>query len=336
MSAAPLVDFVVSTHNNSPIIEATLDAIGRQTLRAFTCTVVDGCSTDGTPDLVRSRYSWVRVVEKTADTGPTDSRNIGFRGGSAPYVVLVDSDVELEPQWAERQVELMEADERIAIAGGKVLNAERPELLYSAHGVMTHYGVAWDGGRAQTSHEFDRLRDCLWMNSSALAIRRTAFEAVGGFDTVMAWGFEDADLGWRANLLGWRVVFNPAAEAMHHIHGTFGLSAVGPNHVFFIWRNRLRSMLVNYGMGSLLRYGSVYFVLSVVDGCVRPPRTPKLRAIGWNLRHIRDTLSRRRWVQGRRRISDAELRPMFRRGYRGPGYAFEPRSAAYFETPSSI
>ncbi|HEV2445388.1 MAG TPA: glycosyltransferase [Candidatus Sulfopaludibacter sp.] len=335
---APLIDFVVSTRNNRAIIVPTLEAVARQTVGRFTCTVVDGRSSDGTPDLVRERFPWVRVVVKDSDTGPSNSRNIGFRQGSAEYAAFVDSDIVLEPHWAERQIALMNSDPRIAILGGKLLHSERPDTLYAAYGVMNRFGLGWDGGRAQPAAAFNRFRECLWVNSSAMAVRRCAIEETGGFDDAMFLGCEDSDLGWRANLLGWKVAFNPEASAVHKIHGTLDPATMSRRLVYLIWKNRLRSAFVNFGPASLCRYASVFVALSVADACVRPPRREKFAALWWNVLRWRDTRSRRQWVQSRRRVADHALWPLFRRGVTGPGYAFEPRSRRFDEPvpPQSV
>lgn len=327
----PLMDFVVSTRNNRAIIGPTLEAIAAQTIGRFTCTVVDGCSTDGTPDLIRERFPWVRVVVKESDTGPSHSRNIGFQLGSAEYAAFVDSDVLLDPRWAEEQVALMDSDPRIGILGGKLLHSEKPDTLYAAYGVMSRYGMAWDGGRAQPASAFNRFRECVWVNSSAMAVRRSVLEETGGFDEVMFLGCEDSDLGWRANLLGWKVAFNPAASAIHKIHGTLDPATMRRPLVFLIWRNRLRSALVNYEAWSLCRYTSVFLALSIADAFIRAPRKEKLAALWWNLRNLGGTWSRRKWVHSRRKVADRALWPLFRYGFLGPGHAFEPRSRRFDE-----
>jgi GT2 family glycosyltransferase len=331
----PLIDFVVSTRNNRAIIAETLEAIARQTIGRFTCTVVDGRSTDGTPDLVRDRFPWVCVIVKDSDNGPASSRNIGFGQGSATYAAFVDSDVVLDPEWVQRQLALMDSDPRIAILGGKLLHSEKPDTLYAAYGVMNRFSLGWDGGRAQPASAFDRVRECLWVNSSAMAVRRRAIEEIGGFDEAMFLGCEDSDLGWRANLLGWKVAFNPAASAVHKIHGTLDPATMGRRLVFLIWKNRLRSALVNFGPWSLCRYTAIFLVLSLADAMVRAPRKEKLAALRWNATHFGDTWSRRRWVQSRRKVADRSLWPLFRRGVTGPGYDFEPRSRRFDEPVSS-
>ena len=327
----PLIDFVVCARNNRAIIAATLDAIAGQTVQNTACTVVDARSTDGTVEFVRERYPWVRVIVKDADDGPARSRNLGYAAGRGEFVAFVDSDVTLAPDWGARQVDAMRGDARLGVLGGKLLHSRAPETLYAAYGVMSRYGVGWDGGRAQPAVEFGAFRRCLWINSSALFARRRMLEETGGFDDAMFLGCEDLDLGWRANVLGWGVAYNPAAVATHEVHGTLDPATMSRRLVYLIWRNRLRASLVNYGAASLLRYTSVFAALSLADAVVRGPRHAKLSALGWNLKVLADTWKRRRWVQSRRRVSDRELMPLFRSGVFGPGYDFAPRSAQFHE-----
>jgi GT2 family glycosyltransferase len=234
----------------------------------------------------------------------------------------------LNPDWAEAQIRLMRSDEKIGIAGCSLLYSGNTELLYASHGIMSRYGIGWDGGRAEPASSFRRVRPCLWANTSALMARRKLLEELGGFDDAMFLGCEDSDLGWRSNIFGWRVVSNPEAVAVHMMHGTLDPGRLKGQLLYLIWRNRLRSALVNYQPLSLMRYTAVFLLLSVADAVVRGPRREKFSALLWNARHVRDTWSRRRYVQSRRVIRDRDLWPLFQYGFRGPGNGFYPRGSA--------
>jgi GT2 family glycosyltransferase len=329
----PVVDFVVIARNNRHLIAAALESIARQTIREFTCTLVDGCSSDGTPEFVREHFPWVEVIVKQSDTGPADSRNIGWARGSAAYVAFLDSDVILKPEWAEAQLRFLREDETVGIAGSCLLYSRNPELLYSSHGVMSRYGIAWDGGRAEPAVSFRESRRCLWVNTSALMARRAALEHVDGFDAEM-FGAEDADLGWRANLFGWRVVSNPEAVAVHIMHGTLDPAEVKGHLLHLVWRTRLRSAFLNYELRSLVRYTLPFLMLCLADALASSPRKEKWAALLWNLARIRGTLARRRRVQGQRVVRDRDLWHLFQYGFRGPGYGFYPRNFSKEKQPS--
>jgi GT2 family glycosyltransferase len=345
---SPLVDFVVCTRNDRASIGATIDSIAAQTVGPVTCTIVDGLSKDGTVEFVRERYPWVRVRIKETDSGPADSRNIGQSLGSAEFVAFLDSDVTISPDWAAAQIALFRSRPSVGMAGGKLLYPPLPGVLYSAHGVMSHYGVGWDGGRAQPAASFDEVIRCVWVNSASMFVRRSLLERMGAFDVGMYLGCEDSDIGWRANLFGAEVVFNPKAVAEHHMHGVTDASAIDTavapgfrseamtSRLYYIWRNRFRSILVNYEMGSLLRYTLPFVALSIADATLKPPRGIKWRAIWWSVTHLKDTLARRRWVQSHRTVRDSELRPLFCSALRGPGYAFFPHEGHREHIPKDL
>jgi len=344
----PLVDFVVCTRNDRRSIGATLDSIAAQTVRPVTCTIVDGLSKDGTVEFVRECYPWVRVRIKETDSGPADSRNIGQSLGTAEFVAFLDSDVTLSPDWAEAQITLLRGRPAVGIAGGKQLYPPLPGTLYSAHGVMSRYGVGWDGGRGQPAASFADVIRCVWVNSGSMFVRRSLLERMGAFDVGMYLGCEDSDIGWRANLFGAEVVFNPKAVAEHHMHGVTDVNAINTavvpgfrseamtSRLSYIWRNRFRSILVNYEIGSLLRYTLPFLVLSMAEAALRPPRALKWQSFWWNVTHLKDTLARRRWVQSHRTVRDREIRWLFCSALRGPGYAFFPKKGHREHFPTEL
>ena len=318
MDTPAAADFIVCTYNNLDRIEATLAAIEAQTLPSTTCTVVDNRSTDGTPDLVRQRFPQVRVITKTVNSGPAGSRNIGAAAGRAPYIVFVDSDVVLPPDWAERQIAFLRARPNAGIACGKLLFSARRDTIQSAYGAINRIAVGWDGGTGVPADGLAQERRCIWTTTAALIVRREVMERIGGFDEVMFAYHEDLDFGWRASIAGYDVVYNPDARALHDLHGTMNGRTMGSGITFHLCKNRLRAALVNYETASAIRYVPVYLALTMLD-MLRGEAYVKAKALAWNVKHLPGTLRRRRVVQKLRRVRDRELWPLFERGFRGPG-----------------
>jgi GT2 family glycosyltransferase len=319
MSTAPMITFVVPARNNRRIIAQTIESIAAQTIGGCECWVVDGLSTDGTPEFIRQEYPWVRVIRKDSDSGPAASRSIGMLQSTSRFVAIVDSDVRLHPQWAERQLELMNSDPTIGVAGTKILYTGNPLVLFSAHGAMNRYGVGWDGAQGELAEDHNEQRKCMWANTSALLIRRETIDRAGAFDDRMFAFAEDSNFGWCVNLCGYQVVYNPLATALHDVHGTFDPKKEDNRLVYLVRRNRIRSMLVNYGRAALIRYALTYICLALAEVAFGPLKREKLRALLWNVVHLRDTLTRRRSVQARRVVADKDLWHLFEPGIRGPG-----------------
>jgi GT2 family glycosyltransferase len=313
----PAVDVVVCTHNNRDVIVETLEALDRQTLRPRNCWLIDGRSTDGTVELVESRFAWVRTLVKDSDTGPAHSRNLGLERCSSEYVVFIDSDVILGSDWIHRQVAFLDSDTGIAIVCGKLLDVDRPDRLDAAYCAINRYGVAWNGGLGQEARAFSAPLRCISCTTSALMVRRSAMDRIGAFDAVMFAGHEDSDIGWRANVMGYSVFSNPTATAIHKRHSTFDPKKMRSEVTYLIWRNRLRSLLINYEWSNVLRYGVPFVLLSVAEALRTEPRAAKFQGLVWNLIHLRDTLVRRKLVQGQRRVRDRDLWFLFESGIRG-------------------
>lgn len=326
------VDFVVCAWNNRGSIGATLESIERQTVRDRTCCVVDGGSTDGTPEYVRANFPWVRVVIKDTNSGPAGSRTLGCEFGSAPFLVFVDSDVTLEPDWTGQQLAFFEAHPEAGLLCGKLLYAPMPAMLHTAYGVMNRFGVGWDGAIGVPADSFTTPVRCVWANTSAIAARRAMIDRMGAFDVDLYGYHEDGDFGWRANLFGYAVISNPAAVATHLVHGSPDPTLRNEGQIYLIWRNRIRSSLVNYEWTSLLRYVAPYVVLSIGNAILKAPRGVKFRALWWNVVNLRNTLARRRFVQRNRTVRDRELWPLFERGLLGPGYDAVDRAVRAFQS----
>jgi GT2 family glycosyltransferase len=313
------VDIVIPARNNCSVITATLDAIEAQSLGCASCTVVDGLSTDGTVDFIRRNYPWVNVICKRDDSGPAASRNIGAFYGKSSYVVFVDSDVRLTANWLEQQVRFLESHPKTGVVYGKLVYASNPEILHTACGKMNRFGIGWDCGDGEQADSYKEPKSCLWASTAALMVRRQTFEATGGFDDVLFAGHEDCDFGWRSNLLGHEVSFNPHAVALHQPHATINEQTMSGTVTYLLYRNRLRSALVNYEFVNVLRYTVPYMLMAGIESVLRARRRPKLRAFGWNIVHLSETLRRRHQVQRHRKVRDNELWSLFEAGIRGPG-----------------
>lgn len=303
------VTFVVCTHNNRTIVEACLRSIQRQLYADWTCIVVDDTSADGTPQWIESNFPWVKLLHSERNLGPCHCRNLGVIQSDSPYVAFLDSDVELDAGWLQTTVPVLESDPSIGIVGGKLLFAVCPERINSYGGAMGKLGLAWDDHEFEESSSLAGPTECLFVCSAAILTRRATLQLIDGWDDKLFYGYDDTDLGWRASLYGYRSVCVPQALAYHRQRQT--VCSLGDLVVFHYCKNRLRSMLENYGTMNLVRYVPLYLLYSALDIAMRRPRTAKLKALWWNAAMLPDTLRRRGKIQRERRTEDSQLEHLF-------------------------
>jgi GT2 family glycosyltransferase len=216
------VSALVVTYNGLPHVEQALESVD-----GFETVVVDHGSTDGTLELVRSRFPAAKVVEQE-NRGLGAGWNTGIRETSAPYVLVLNSDAWLVGDAAERLVRFAEGIPRAAWVAPRLLNPDG-SLQPSVRGFPTPWRLATEylflrklAPRSRLLNAFygagfrhDEIREVEFAKAAAFLIRREAFDEVGPFDEQFFLFSEETDWSYRARAAGWRTLFFPEAEAVH-------------------------------------------------------------------------------------------------------------------------
>lgn len=237
MTAALRTAVVIVTHNTRDDVLRCLDSLGgrgdRPTDRGHDeppdeIVVVDTGSSDGTVDAVLAARPDVRVLE-LANAGFGRGANAGVRVASASYVIVANADVRFEPGSVGRLIAELEGDTSLAAVGPAVLypdgepqaSARQLPDLPTALGHAVCGRVApsnrWTRRYRELEHAPTRPRDADWLSGCVLALRRSAFDQVGGFDPGFHLYVEDIDLGVRLRAAGWRLRFQPDACVEHRV-----------------------------------------------------------------------------------------------------------------------
>jgi N-acetylglucosaminyl-diphospho-decaprenol L-rhamnosyltransferase len=189
--------------------------------------VVDNASTDGSVERIAQEHPDMRLVRNTRNTGFAAAANQGIRETRAESVFLLNPDAIVRPGTLHALGAALAEHPRAGAVGALVLNPDGsvqptkrafPTLTQSVlHGLL---GLVWPGNpgtRAYTLADasFDRERTVDWVAGTAVAVRRRAFEAVGGFDESFFLFVSDVDLCRRMWDAGWEVWFEPRAVAEH-------------------------------------------------------------------------------------------------------------------------
>jgi GT2 family glycosyltransferase len=181
---------------------------------------VDNGSTDGSGAWLRERG--IRVLELGENTGFAVAVNRGIEAVSADAVALVNTDVELAPDWLARAAGRLEADAGVAAVATKMVLMEPPGVLDDCGDVLRRDGVAEQRGHGQPDDgRWDAPGEVFGACAGAALYRRDAVRAAGGFDERLFAYLEDVDLALRLRLAGWRCAYEPAV-ARHGRSGSSG------------------------------------------------------------------------------------------------------------------
>ena len=221
-ASQPDVTVVVVTWNALPYIEQCLESVrGRDTI------VVDHGSTDGTLDLVRSRFPEVRVIEQE-NRGMGGGNNTGMRAADGRWFFLLNSDAWVEGDGLDDLVAFADEHPEAAVVGPRLVNTDGT-LQRSVRGepslwrLATEYlGIRKLAPRSRRLNAFyaggfahDEVLDVDWLFGPALLVRREAADAVGLFDEDFFMFSEEVDWMTRFRRAGWKILFFPGAQVVH-------------------------------------------------------------------------------------------------------------------------
>jgi GT2 family glycosyltransferase len=263
-----LISVVIVNWNRRNLLTACLQSLRRQTFAPFETIVVDNGSTDGSPDAAREFGA--RLICNQTNLGFCAANNQGIAMARGEYVALLNNDAEAEPGWLAALHRACSQSPDIGMAASKVLVWEDPRRIDKVgHLIFPDGQNRGRGAGALDTGQFDREEEVLWPDGCAALYRKSMLDRIGGFDEdFFAYG-DDAELGLRARIAGWRCVYTPAAVVRHHRGSTLGKGSAW--RLELIERNRVLLALKLFPW-SLLWLNPVYFAMRLAAGAAMAGR----------------------------------------------------------------
>jgi GT2 family glycosyltransferase len=210
------VTAVIPVANRRELLDALLASMARQTRPFDELIVVDNASSDGAPDLARTRGA--RVIAMGRNAGFTAAVNRGIAEAAGEWIAVLNSDVELSPDWLQALIAA-----NAWFATGKILNAADPSLIDGSWDLISRAACPWRAGNARLDGPlFSEPREIALAPFTALLARAELFRRVGALDERFESYLEDVDFGLRCAALGLAGRYVPAALARHHGSATLG------------------------------------------------------------------------------------------------------------------
>jgi GT2 family glycosyltransferase len=198
----PRVSVVICTHNGERTLRDCLEGLCALEYSNFEVIVVDDGSTDATA-VIAEQYPF-RVIS-TENRGLSNARNTGMKAASGQIVAYIDDDARPDPHWLAYLAASFLATSHVGIGG--------PNVTPQGEGVVAECVANAPGGPTHvllSDTEAEHLPGC------NMAFRKSALEAVGGFDPGFRVAGDDVDICWRLRDRGWTLGFSPAAMVWHH------------------------------------------------------------------------------------------------------------------------
>ena len=236
----PLVTVVVVNRNRRDLLRECLRSIAKQVYRNVEVIVVDNGSADGSETVTSERELSqlpIRLIKNSNNRGFCAANNQALRFVLGKYIALINNDAEADRTWLSALVAALEANPGFGMAASKILlHGDRSIIHKAGHLIYPDGQNRGRGTGEQDQGQYDRMEEAAWPDGCAAFYRRSLFEHVGGFDEDFFAYADDAELGLRARIAGWRCLYVPSALVFHHGAATLGTHS--ERRLFLIERNR--------------------------------------------------------------------------------------------------
>ncbi len=230
---------VVVNWNGGAVVLEAVESLLLQDFPGIEVVVADNASSDGSADAIAAQFGdRVRLLRNTRNAGWGAGNNLGIRASAAPFVVLLNSDAAAERGLVRELVAAAETDPRIGMVAAKVLDHERRTRIDTVGHLLYPDGLNRGRGRLEEDRgQYDRETEALLPSGAVALYRRSMLEEIGLFDEDFFLYGDDAELGLRGRLAGWRCALAPRARAYHRYSHSSG--AYSSLKAFHVERNRI-------------------------------------------------------------------------------------------------
>ena len=243
-----LASIIIPHMNGRNLLQECFAALRQQTVTDFEILLIDNGSTDGSQEFVRAHFPEVQVVEMGRNFGFTGACNKGWELSRGEIVILLNNDTAVTPTWLSEIINAFQRHSDVGIVASKMMLYDQRDHFhttgdfYRVDGIPGNRGV-WQKDEGQYEQEEFVFSAC----GGSAAYRRTMLDELGFLDDDFFFSCEDVDMGWRANLAGWKVLYVPTAVLYHKLKATGGSVTGsyydGRNFLYLIWKDYPTSLL---------------------------------------------------------------------------------------------
>ncbi len=185
----------------------------------YEVVIVDNASTDETASFLNEVEGSIKVIHNTENQGFSIACNQGVEASVGKYIVLLNNDTTIFPNWLESLIDFAETHNDAGAVGSKMLYPDG--RLQEAGGMMYQNGKAWLFGMGDTDPnrpQYNTVCEVDYCSGASLLVRRDLWDKLGGLDaaTFSPAYYEETDLCFGIRSLGYKVYYNPASVLVHY------------------------------------------------------------------------------------------------------------------------
>jgi len=235
--SAPKVSIIIVNYNGKELLQKCLDSLLKVNYDNFEIILVDNNSTDGTVEFITKNYPSLIIIKLDSNKGFAEPNNVAAKISKGKYLLFLNNDTVVTPNFISEMVKVMETDKKIAVCQSLLL---KPDGSVDSSGdFIDHLGVVYN-----SKTKIDEIREVSSARGASMLVRSDIFEKLDGFDQKFFITFEDVDLCWRSWILGYRVLIIPTSIVYHE--GGITIKKIKSEIAFHGFKNQLAMKITNF------------------------------------------------------------------------------------------
>lgn len=264
------VAVVILNWNGKKYLEQFLPQIIEYSQPYAEVIVADNASTDNSISFLSEKYPQISVLRNSSNGGFSKGYNDALKQIDAEYFCLLNSDIEVTPNWIEPIIELMDSDPKIAVCQPKIRSWHEPEKFEyagAAGGFIDKYGYPFCRGRMfmdlEVDHgQYDDTCEVFWATGACMFVRADLYLKNGGLDEDFFAHMEEIDFCWRMKNIGYKIMYCAQSKVFHIGGGTLPKNSARKTYLNF--RNNMLLLYKNLPSNRIFIVFTVRFFLDIL------------------------------------------------------------------------
>ncbi|MBS5800273.1 MAG: glycosyltransferase family 2 protein [Clostridiales bacterium] len=245
-----MITVVIPNYNGKGYLRECIDSVRQQTTVKYELIIVDNASTDGDYEWEKDQKDiiWIQLEQ---NYGFSKAVNEGIKKARGKYILLLNNDTVLKPNFLEEIQKEIEKDDNIFAVSSKMICYNNPTIIDDAGDEYNLLGWAFKRGEGKSIEKYITPRYVFSACAGAALYRKSIFKQIGGFDETFFAYMEDVDIAYRARLYGYKNSYCPTAEVYHigsatsgSKHNSFKVKLAARNNIYMVYKNMPTIQLV--------------------------------------------------------------------------------------------
>ncbi len=220
------IAIVILNWNGRKYLEQFLPSVFATTYNDYEVIVADNGSTDDSIEFLKANYPTIRLIIFKQNLGFAKGYNEALNQVNAEYYAILNSDVEVTPDWLQPMADLLDSNKKIAACQSKLLSYHNKKIFEyagAAGGWIDKFGYPFAKGRVfdfseEDNGQYNQEEPIFWASGASLFIRSSVFHEMKGFDEYFFAHQEEIDLCWRIQLAGY-LIYSCPSSVVYHVGG---------------------------------------------------------------------------------------------------------------------